>query len=93
MQYPLLILDDLAIERDTLELEYPETRNKMRIYDLALERRTPARMDETPIRGRKQTGNRAFSWNICKNNNRKPQTWMPVGLQGKQLVLGFAHKA
>ncbi len=90
MQYPLLIIDDLGIERDTpytmeqvfhiidaryrsgkpmiittnltmQELENPDSREKMRIYDRVLECCTPVRVDGTHIRGEKRKENRAIA--------------------------------
>ena len=90
IRYPLLIIDDLGIERDTpytmeqvyhiidsryrsgrpmiittnltmQELEHPETREKMRIYDRVLECCTPVRVDGTHIRGAKRNENRSFA--------------------------------
>lgn len=90
MQYPLLIIDDLGIERDTpytmelvyhiidaryrsgkpmiittnltmQELENPDSREKMRIYDRILECCTPVRVDGQHIRGVKRGENRSFA--------------------------------
>jgi DNA replication protein DnaC len=95
MQYPLLIIDDLGIERDTpytmeqvfniidsryrsgkpmiittnltmQELEHPETREKMRIYDRVLERCTPVRVDGTHIREFKRAENRSYARTCLK---------------------------
>ena len=90
MQYPLLIIDDLGIERDTpytmeliysiidsryrsgkpmiittnltmQELENPDSREKMRIYDRVLECCTPVRVDGQHIRSAKRAENRAYA--------------------------------
>jgi len=90
MQCPLLILDDLGVERETAytselvyhiidaryrsgrpmvittnltmeELENPDTREKMRIYDRVLECCTPVRVEGSHIRGRKKTENRTLA--------------------------------
>lgn len=90
MRYPLLIIDDLGIERDTpytmelvyhiidaryrsgkpmiittnltmQELENPDSREKMRIYDRILECCTPVRVDGQHIRGAKRGENRQFA--------------------------------
>ena len=90
MQYPLLIIDDLGVERDTpytmelvyhiidaryrsgkpmiittnltmQELEHPDSREKMRIYDRVLECCTPVRVDGQHIRGEKRSENRKFA--------------------------------
>ena len=90
MQYPMLIIDDLGIERDTPytmelvyhvidsryrsgkpmiittnltmeELEHPDSREKMRIYDRVLECCTPVRVDGQHIRSTKRAENRAFA--------------------------------
>lgn len=95
IRYPLLIIDDLGIERDTpytmeqvyhiidsryrsgkpmiittnltmQELEHPESREKMRIYDRILECCTPVRVDGTHIRGAKRTENREFAREYLK---------------------------
>ena len=95
MRYPLLIIDDLGIERDTpytmeqvfniidsryrsgkpmiittnltmQELEHPETREKMRIYDRVLERCTPVRVDGTHIREFKRAENRSYARTCLK---------------------------
>lgn len=95
MQYPLLIIDDLGIERDTpytmelvyhiidaryrsgkpmiittnltmQELENPDTREKMRIYDRVLECCTPVRVDGQHIRGAKRSENRSFARECLK---------------------------
>lgn len=90
MRAPLLILDDLGVERDTpytmelvyhiidaryrsgrpmvittnltmQELENPDTRERMRIYDRVLECCTPVRVEGQHIRGTKRGENRAFA--------------------------------
>lgn len=90
MQYPLLIIDDLGVERDTpyitelvyhiidaryrsgkpmvittnltmAELENPDSREKMRIYDRVLECCTPVRVDGNHFRGVKRSKNRDFA--------------------------------
>ena len=95
IQYPLLVIDDLGIERDTpytmelvyhiidaryrsgkpmiittnltmQELEHPESREKMRIYDRILECCTPVRVDGTHIRAAKRSENREFAREYLK---------------------------
>ena len=95
MRYPLLIIDDLGVERDTpytaelvyhiidaryrsgrpmvittnltmTELENPDSREKMRIYDRVLECCTPVRADGDHIRGEKRSENRDFARTYLK---------------------------
>lgn len=95
MKYPLLIIDDLGVERDTpyvtelvfhiidaryrsgrpmvittnlsmAELENPDSREKMRIYDRVLECCTPVRVDGKHIRGAKRSENREFAQKLLK---------------------------
>ena len=90
MSYPLLILDDLGVERETpytlelvyhiidaryrsgkpmilttnltmAEMEHPDSREKMRIYDRILERCTPIRVDGEHIRSAKKKQNRSIA--------------------------------
>lgn len=95
MRYPLLIIDDLGVERDTpyttelvyhiidaryrsgrpmvittnltmTELENPDSREKMRIYDRVLECCTPVRVEGNHIRGDKRRENREFAQKYLK---------------------------
>ena len=95
MRYPLLIIDDLGVERDTpyttelvyhiidaryrsgrpmvittnltmTELENPDSREKMRIYDRVLECCTPVRVEGNHIRGEKRRKNREFARKYLK---------------------------
>ena len=48
------------------ELENPDTREKMRIYDRVLECCTPVRVDGQHIRGAKRSENRSFARECLK---------------------------
>ena len=54
---PMIITTNLTMH----ELEHPETREKMRIYDRVLECCTPVRVDGTHIRAIKRGENRIFA--------------------------------
>lgn len=100
IQYPLLIIDDLGIERDTAytmelvyhiidsryrsgkpmvittnltmnELENPDSREKMRIYDRILECCTPVRVDASHIRAAKRAESRIYAKSILTMSENK----------------------
>ena len=54
---PMIITTNLTMQ----ELENPDSREKMRIYDRVLECCTPVRVDGAHIRGAKRSENRAFA--------------------------------